>query len=67
MSLPTTLLDVPTAADRLGITQRHLRELVYTRRIPYLKVGGFAVRFDPDELAVWLEASRVPADGRGVA
>jgi excisionase family DNA binding protein len=65
--LPPTLLDVPTAAARLGITERHLRELIYKRRIPFVKVGGFSVRFDPDDLAAWLEASKVPTGGRGAA
>jgi excisionase family DNA binding protein len=61
------MLDVPTAADRLGITVRHMRELIYTRRIPYHKVGRL-VRFDEDDLKRWLEANRRPAaPDRGAA
>jgi excisionase family DNA binding protein len=54
------LIDVPTAAARLGITVRHLRELIYRREIPYTKVGRL-VRFDPAELADYLDSRRVPA------
>jgi excisionase family DNA binding protein len=64
--LPAVLLDVPKAAGRLGITERHLRELIYRREVPYVKVGRL-VRFDPTDLAAWLEARKVPAGGRGVA
>jgi excisionase family DNA binding protein len=51
------LLTIDNIAEQLGTTVRHLRRLVAERRIPYLKVGWF-VRFDPDEIARWLDASR---------
>jgi len=38
-----------------------VRRLVAERRIPFLKIGKY-VRFDPDELAAWLDAQRVGAD-----
>lgn len=63
------LLDVPAAAARLNISERHLRELIYRREVPYLKVGRL-VRFDPNDLEAWLAARRVPAGpgrGRGAA
>jgi excisionase family DNA binding protein len=60
------LLNIPAAAARLDITERHLRELIYQKRIPYAKVGRL-VRFDPADLDAWLEANKVPADGRGAA
>jgi len=34
------------------------RRLVAERRIPFLKIGKF-VRFDPDEVATWLDQQRV--------
>jgi excisionase family DNA binding protein len=58
--LHNKLLDIPAAAERLGITERHVRELIYRKRIPYLKVGRL-VRFDPADLDTWVEASKVPA------
>jgi excisionase family DNA binding protein len=56
------LIDIDTLALRLGDSVRHIRRLVAERRIPYLKVGHF-VRFDPDEIAVWLDTQRVSVTG----
>lgn len=63
--LPTTYapsrrrpLDVKATADYLGTSERHVRELVYTRRISYVKVGRL-VRFLPDDLDHYLELQRV--------
>jgi excisionase family DNA binding protein len=64
--MPTTvpeLIDIETLAHRLGDSVRHVRRLVAERRIPYLKVGHF-VRFDPEEIASWLNAQRVGVEGR---
>jgi excisionase family DNA binding protein len=52
------LLDAEATAAKLGITERHLRDLVQTRRIPFVKVGRLN-RFDPDALDVWLEERKV--------
>jgi excisionase family DNA binding protein len=41
-------------AERLQITERHVRRLVAERRIPFVKVGRF-VRFDPVAVAAWLD------------
>jgi excisionase family DNA binding protein len=54
----STLLDIEAVAERLGVTERHVRRLVAERRIPFLKVGRF-VRFDPADVADWLRAARV--------
>jgi excisionase family DNA binding protein len=34
------LRDIDAAAGRLATTKRHVRELIYTKRIDYVKVGG---------------------------
>lgn len=52
-SLPH-LIDIPTLAEHLGVTIRHVRRLVGERRIPFRKVGHL-VRFDPAEVADWLD------------
>jgi excisionase family DNA binding protein len=52
------LLDIPKLAEHLGVTDRHVRRLVDERRIPYVRWGR-RIRFDPDEVARWLEAARV--------
>ena len=56
VSVPS-LLDINGVAARLGVNVRHVRRLVAERRIPYLKWGRL-LRFDPRELADWIEASR---------
>ena len=53
-----TLIDISTAAGHLGVTVRHLRPLVAEKRIPYIKVGHL-VRFDPAEVAAWIDRQRV--------
>lgn len=60
---PSTLLTVEEVATRLGVTVRHIRQLVFERRIPYLKWGRL-VRFDPHELDVWLDGARHDASAR---
>ena len=56
------LLSIDELAERLGVTQRHVRRLVAERRVPFLKVGRF-IRFDPAKIATWLDSSRVPVPG----
>jgi excisionase family DNA binding protein len=48
------LLDLAQVAERLCTTERHIRRLVAERRIPFVRVGRF-IRFDPAQLAAWLE------------
>jgi excisionase family DNA binding protein len=55
----STLLDIGAVAERLCVTERHVRRLVTERRIPYVKVGRF-VRFDPVDIGDWISAARVP-------
>jgi excisionase family DNA binding protein len=52
------LLSIDDLADHLGTSSGHVRRLIAERRLPYLKVGGY-VRFDPAEIAAWLDRSRV--------
>ena len=53
------LLDIDQLAQQLGITHRHIRRLIAERRIPHVKVGRL-IRFDPDEISVWLDEHRRP-------
>jgi excisionase family DNA binding protein len=39
------LLSIEQVAERLGVTVRHVRRLVFERRIPYVK-WGHLLRFD---------------------
>jgi len=52
------LIDVAALAEHLGVEVRHVRRLVHERRIPFIK-WGHLVRFDPEEVSVWLEANRI--------
>ena len=57
------LLSMDELAERLGVTQRHVRRLVAEKRVPFLKVGRF-IRFDPAEIVEWLDDTRRPAGSR---
>jgi excisionase family DNA binding protein len=51
------LLDILAVAEHLGVQPRHIRRLVHEKRIPYIK-WGHLIRFDPADIAVWLDANR---------
>jgi excisionase family DNA binding protein len=51
------LLDIVEIAEHLGVSERHVRRLVNERRIPYIK-WGHLLRFNPHEIAAWLETMR---------
>jgi excisionase family DNA binding protein len=55
--LPTRLMDITTLATHLGVNARHVRRLVAERRIPFIK-WGHLIRFDPVEIADWLDSYR---------
>ena len=48
------LVDIPAVAERLGVSERFVRRLVFERRIPYVKVGRL-VRFDPAAVEQWID------------
>lgn len=54
------LLDYPDAAQYMGTTERHIRELWATRRLTGVKLGG-RVRFDQADLDAYIEANKVRA------
>ncbi len=51
------LMDIPTLAEHLDVSIRHIRRLVHERRIPFIK-WGHLIRFDPVEVQAWLEECR---------
>lgn len=63
MTVLDPLLSLEEVADLLATSTRHVRRLVYERRIPYVKVGRW-VRFDRSALAEWLEEHAVAPDPR---
>lgn len=50
-------LDESAAAEYVGSTPRHLKNLRAAGLIPFIKVGKY-VRYLPDDLDAWLEANR---------
>ncbi len=52
------LIAVDTLAAWLGVEVVFVRRLVAERRIPFVKIGRY-VRFDPDEVARWIDERRV--------
>ena len=54
------LLTLKQVAERLNVNERHVRRLVFERRIPFLK-WGHLLRFDPVEVEQWLEHARTAA------
>ena len=57
--LDSLLLDYPTAAARLGTSERHLRELWARREIGAVKLGKL-VRFRPEDLESYVQKHLVP-------
>jgi excisionase family DNA binding protein len=55
------LLTLKQVAEQLNANERHVRRLVFERRIPYLK-WGHLLRFDPVEVEQWLDQARIAAD-----
>ena len=52
------LLTIEETAEIIGFKVGSVYKLVCQKRIPYLKVGG-ALRFDPDELEIWLDKKKI--------
>ena len=54
------LLNIASVAEKLGVGERHIRRLVFERRIPFIK-WGHLIRFDPADIERWIEQQRRPA------
>ena len=52
------LLTIDEVAERLNTTPRHVRRLVFERRIAYSKLGRY-VRFHPADVEEYIAANRV--------
>jgi excisionase family DNA binding protein len=55
------LLDIRSAANRLGCSERFVRRLVQERRIPFVKLAGTRVRFLDADLDKWISGQRFTA------
>lgn len=54
---PRRLVSISEVAEVLNVDVRHVRRLVHERRIPYIK-WGHLLRFDPVEVAAWIDGHR---------
>ena len=61
--MPVHLVDKRDAARILSVSPRTIEKWVFDRRIPFTRVGGRCIRFDPDELLQWAKSDRVPVGG----
>lgn len=57
LTSPRRLVSITEVADVLNVDVRHVRRLVHERRIPYIK-WGHLLRFDPVEIAAWIDSHR---------
>ncbi len=57
---PTPLVGTDVIARRLGTTERYVRDLAASGRIPHFKVGKF-LRFDQQAVEAWIAANTRPA------
>lgn len=55
------LVDMAGAALILGTTHRHIKDLLYQRKIPYVKIGR-KVRFELRDLDRYIKVNRVEAE-----
>jgi excisionase family DNA binding protein len=51
------LIGIAEVAELLGVEVRHVRRLVYERRIPFIK-WGHLLRFDRADLTAWIASNR---------
>jgi len=56
------MVGIDAVAAYLGVSVRHVRRLVNERRIPFYKWSRL-LRFDPAEIAAWVEETRVEPGG----
>jgi excisionase family DNA binding protein len=61
--LKNSLLGIDDVACWLGVEAGFIRRLIAERRIPFVKVGKY-VRFDPDDVAGWIDTQRVQSETR---
>ena len=51
------LYDLKEAAKYLNISIAYVRKLVYARNIPFYRIGN-RLKFDKEEIDVWLESKK---------
>ncbi len=54
------LVNAEIISESTGWSVKHVYRLAQLRQIPHYRIGS-TVRFDPQEIAVWLESHRIAA------
>ena len=57
------LLDTKQTAELLGVKEATLRDWVWRRKIPFVRIGGL-VKFEPTAIDRFIQENRVEADRR---
>jgi excisionase family DNA binding protein len=60
-TMNTTYLSLSEVAQELSLTRRDIRRLIESGKLPGFQFGN-QIRVDADDLAAFIEASRVRAD-----
>jgi len=55
------LLTVAEFAEAVGMSPKTIRQWVWMRRVPYVRVGARAIRFQPATVEEILKRGTVPA------
>lgn len=55
------MLNITEAAAYLSTSVRHMRSLIFEKKIPYVKIGG-KIRFLRSDLDAYITANRVAAE-----
>ena len=55
----TAALKVAEIAKLLGVTPQHIYKMAARGTIPSFRISG-SVRFDPEEVAIWLQGKQTP-------
>ncbi len=61
----TGALKVVEVAGFLGVTPQHIYKMAASGAIPSFRVSG-SVRFDPDDVAAWLQGKQAPTAPRRI-
>lgn len=59
LNLDTKYLTPAHLSKLLGVSRKTVYGWVYTKRIPYFKICGRLVRFNPDEITKWLSKMKI--------
>lgn len=58
---PAALMTVDEVAAYLGMSANAVRQMVYRRQLPFIRLGERRLRFDAAAINEWLDAQRVEA------